>query len=224
MTAWQYQTALKKEKIPNPNELLNKINSSDSCLRDKALVSILYLLAARISEVLPEPYLRKVKYKKVLINGILKAEKDNRGKLIIESIERKPLNYKGLCKQDISFGKLGDGGRYLLFNIQNRKNKHKLRKEVPIIESIDKGFVEIIERYLQTLTWEQPLFKFSKVWSWKIVHRIVGCNPHFLRDIRLTHLVVLFHRDGSRLQKYAGWSDLRPASSYVQLSWQDIWS
>lgn len=224
MKAWGFQKQLKKEKIPSPNELLNRINSSPNVLRDKALVAVTYLTAGRISEIIPEKFLRKVVYKKEVINGDNKRVKDSEGKYILDTIERIPLNYSGICKHDILYGKLADGGRYLLFNIQNRKNKERLRKEIPIIESLDKGFIEIIEQYISTLAPDEPLFKFSKVWAWKIIHKITGCNCHFLRDIRLTHLVALYHRDGSRLQKYAGWKDLKSATHYVQLDWSDIWS
>jgi len=224
MKAWGYQRLLKKEKIPSPNELLNRINSSDNCLRDKALVAIVYITAARISEIIPEKFLRKVNYKKEIVNGVIKRVKDNNGNYIMDTIDRIELNYAGIRKEDIAYGKMADGSRYLLFNIQNRKNKDRLRKEIPVVESLDAGFIHIIEQYLATLEYGQPLFNFSKVWAWQIIHKIAGCNCHFLRDIRLTHLVALYHRDGSRLQKYAGWKDLKSATHYIQLDWSDIWS
>lgn len=49
-------------------------------------------------------------------------------------------------------------------------------------------------------------------------------HPHFLRHARLTHLVEEYPEYGNAiaLMKYAGWSDPRPASVYLNLDWRHL--
>lgn len=46
--------------------------------------------------------------------------------------------------------------------------------------------------------------------------------PHYLRHCRLTHLVEEYGYDHIKLMQYAGWTDVRPASIYLQLDWHNL--
>ena len=47
-------------------------------------------------------------------------------------------------------------------------------------------------------------------------------HPHYLRHVRLTHLVTEYDYSIARLMRYAGWSDPRPAAVYLQLNWRSL--
>jgi hypothetical protein len=223
---WSLQTILKKKSLPTQNDLLLSINTIPS-LRDKALVAIAYLTAGRISEIVSQKELRKVIYKHKVVKGKKEFEYDNEGNLILDKIVKVPLNYPGICKKDIGYGFMEnkkDGElKVMIISMQNRKNKEQARKNIPIVIEREKEFVDIIQAYIGSMDLETPLFPINKHRAYQIISKYMKMNCHFLRDIRLSHLVILYHRDGSRLKQFAGWHDLKPASRYVQLDWRDIW-
>ena len=45
----------------------------------------------------------------------------------------------------------------------------------------------------------------------------VAFHPHLMRHFRLTHLISLYKWDSFKLMEFAGWSNLKPASIYVNL-------
>jgi len=45
---------------------------------------------------------------------------------------------------------------------------------------------------------------------------------HYLRHCRATHLVTIYGFDSMRLVKYMGWTDARPADTYVHLNVDDL--
>jgi len=47
-------------------------------------------------------------------------------------------------------------------------------------------------------------------------------HPHYLRHCRLTHLVEEYAYDHIKLMQFAGWTDVRPASVYLQLDWHNL--
>lgn len=47
-------------------------------------------------------------------------------------------------------------------------------------------------------------------------------HPHYLRHVRLTHLVEEYNYSTIALMQYAGWTDPRPASVYLQLDWRHL--
>ena len=111
----------------------------------------------------------------------------------------------------------------MIINMQNRKNKNRYRKDIPILIEKEKEFVDIIHKYIDTLELNDPLFNINKHMAYKIIYRVLEVNCHFLRNIRLTHLVTVYGRSELRLQKFAGWTDTRPTKHYVHLNWRDIW-
>ena len=82
--------------------------------------------------------------------------------------------------------------------------------------------VKIVQDYLATLpTPETPLFDFTTRKAEYIMER-TQYNPHFLRDIRLTHMVTIYNFNAFQLAKFAGWKDIKPAERYVRLGIGDI--
>lgn len=116
-----------------------------------------------------------------------------------------------------------DGKKVLLIDMPNRKNKKRHRKKIPILVDREKDFINIIEEYINTLQLEDVLFNFNKHRAYQIIRKHLDMNCHFLRDIRLTHLVTKHDLNGHQVKLYAGWSDTRPADTYIQLNWRNIW-
>ncbi len=219
---WSNQTVLKKEDVPNQNELIGMINNSNETLRNKALVVMAYLTAGRISEIVQEKELRKVFFIKELVNGVKRIKRTKDNVPIVDYIEKIPLNYPGICKKDITRSYLGED-EVMLINMQNRKNRKIKRKNIPVLVKREPQFVEILRDYTKDLGIFEPLFPINKSQAYNIIYNITQMNPHLLRGIRLTHLVTIYGRDGMRLVKFAGWTDSRPAESYIRLDWRDIW-
>jgi len=127
-----------------------------------------------------------------------------------------------LKKGDIFFTERKER-KVMLIDMPNKKHKKRKRKEIPIpLDREDEGFfAQIIINYLRFLSDEDVLFGFSRQRAWQITQKY-GFNPHFLRHIRLTHLVVYHDFNEFLLAKFAGWTDTRPAKHYMELRWTDI--
>ena len=108
-----------------------------------------------------------------------------------------------------------------MVSMQNRKNKTYTRKSIPIPIDKEKELVDMLFEYLNSLGSEQPLFPF-KVWKAEKIIAKIDMNPHFLRDIRLTHLVTMYDFNAFQLTKFAGWKDVSPAERYVRLGVTDL--
>ena len=102
--------------------------------------------------------------------------------------------------------------------MQKRKNKKKKRKRIDVPLDKDSELIGLLMEFLDRLEPEDELFKFGKTKAEKIINRTTGMNPHFLRDIRATRLVIDYNFSEAKLAQYMGWSDGRPAARYVQLN------
>jgi len=215
---WEHQEKLKKEPIPSPNALLYIVQEIPD-QRVRCLAAIAYLTGGRITEIVREKYSRRVIFKKDAEGKVLKKES---GHPVVEEIIKIPLNYQGIKKENISV--VYDKERqFLLFDIQNRKNKDQPRKFIPIMMDREKDFIVMIDEYLQCIENEEPLFKFGKHRAYQLLKKYTGYNCHYFRHIRATHLVTHYGLGSFELEKFLGWTDNRPAKKYVRLSWKDIW-
>lgn len=223
------------EGIPSPDEMRSIINSIES-LRDRAFVTILYLTAARVSEVCgrsekfivrTEKHNARVK-QKYCYSYKIKGSGNHH-------VYKEPDEDVGLTRS--SFQVLQKGERQiLLIKLKNRKHKKRKFKEIPLPENRDRDLIEIIFRYLKEFRCRlcrpeapkcnncltAPLFDFGIRRARQIVTETTGWNPHWLRHIRLSHLVVYSDFTSPLLQQYAGWSSISPASHYMELKWSDI--
>lgn len=222
---WSSQKKLKKEEIPTQEELI-VIARQIKNLQERALFILIYLTGGRISEVVREPYLRKVEYKKEIVTDGAGNKKEilvknSQGSPIQIGITRERLGYSGIRRDNISWS-FRDGRRILIISMQNRKNKRSKRKRIPIPLDKEKELVELLMEYVDKLQPDEALFPFSKTKAEKIINRVVGMNPHFLRDIRATRLVIDYNFNEYKLTQYMGWTDGRSAAKYVILNEKDI--
>jgi hypothetical protein len=223
--AWKRQRALKKQDIPSQATLLATIQSTYTSPQDKALFTIAYLTGGRITEVVQCPHLYHNIYTRIDTidkegNPKKVIKRNKYGSPIIQSTERIPHNYLGICKKDITTETI-KGKNIMIITMQNRKNKNYTRKSIPISIDKEKDFVQIIHDYIINLEEYNPLFPYGRAKAETIITK-TGMNPHFLRDIRLTHLVTIYDFREYQLTKFAGWKDSRPAERYIRLAITDL--
>jgi len=175
---WVHQNKLKRIDIPSYSKILRYVKEIED-KKVRALFSILYLTAARISEV------------------VRRMEKKD-----IEIIEK-------------------DGKKIMLVTLFNEKNKQRKIKKIPI--NIEKEYPLVVAflEYVDSIE-DDVIFKFSRKHAFKLLRKYVGVNPHYIRHIRLTHLVTEFNFNEYELKIFAGWTDTRPAKSYIEMRWSDL--
>lgn len=118
-----------------------------------------------------------------------------------------------------------DGKKILLVTLYNEKNRKRKIKKIPIypITENERILTNYIIEFVNTFgEKEKPLWNISHQRAYKIFLKYLNMNPHFLRHLRLTHLVTDFNFNEHELKMFAGWSDTRPASAYIELRWTDI--
>ena len=228
---WSRQRILKKQDIPTPQSIIYTAKSFPE-LYQQVLFAITYLTAGRISEVVKCKYLRKNIYKTELRkdkHGIERhfVLRNEHGSPMIERVDivkdedGQTQNYPGILKRDITFGTMKEKD-IMTISMQNRKNKKFIRKNIPITIAKEPEMVELVREYLATLgTDDTPLFDFTTRKAEYIMEK-TQYNPHFLRDIRLTHMVMIYNFNAFQLTKFAGWQDIKPAEKYVRLGIGDI--
>ena len=220
---WRRQRELKKEAIPSQKRLVYYMNLLDT-MQEKVFFSMAYLTAGRVSEIVGVKYLRKNHYKleEESKHGLpsLKVAKNKNGSPVIAKVERIEHNYPGVRAVDIEFGQV-EGKNIMYVNLQNRKNKRVKRKILPIPVHLEQDFVKLIRLYIADMPPESPLFDFCIRTGQRMLEKI-DMNPHYLRDIRLTHLVQIYDFNTFELIKFAGWKDARPAEHYVRLRVTDL--
>lgn len=122
--------------------------------------------------------------------------------------------------------KIEEGRDILLINMRNQKHKSKKRKDIPVPLDLKENaiFWNMILEYLNTLSNNEELFPLSYQTAYDILtdKYHIDFNPHWIRHIRLTHLVTEYNYGGFQLMVYAGWTDLRPAKNYLELKWKDL--
>ena len=115
-----------------------------------------------------------------------------------------------------------DGKQVLLVRTLNKKNKKRKTKRQPI--PIEKEYVlyKHLRNYLNSLEEDERVFDFKGQRATQIINEVTGWNVHFIRHIRLTHLVTLYDFNEQNLVRFAGWTDSRPAKHYMELSPKDL--
>jgi len=178
--AWEHQKELKKKDIPSREEIRMMAQSLPND-RLKALFVILYLTAARITEVV----------KVLKVGNIVKTEYAER--------------------------------KLILITIPNRKNRERTQKQIPIPIEKERDLLELMLPYVNSFTTlDTVLFPFSDRRAYQLLSKYLDLNPHWIRHIRLTHLVTIHDLNEALLNRFAGWTDGRPAKNYLELRWKDI--
>lgn len=111
-----------------------------------------------------------------------------------------------------------------LIRLENKKNRVRKTKEIVISLKTrqERELVNLIIDYLEGLDNEDLIFKYSKVNAFLKIRKLTGWNCHYIRHLRLTHLVIYYGFDTQRLVKWAGWTDDRPAKYYINLLTDDF--
>jgi integrase len=209
--AWQHQKELLEDDIPKYQEIVN-IARSIGDIRDRCLFILAYLTGGRISELVTY---RKVTYKtkEVMVHG--------RPKVLYDwSSNTKGDAVYGIRPKDISYIKEA-GMDTLLIKIRNLKNKKKTIKRIPINPEKESMLISLFLPYVKSMPEDHPVFPFSNNYAWMLLRKY-GYNPHYLRHIRLTHLVQIYGYTDQELKEFAGWTDSRPATNYIKLNWSDL--
>ena len=221
---WRRQRELKKQSIPGHQEMISIMGRLDT-LQEQALFAMAYLTGGRISELVETPFLRQNKY--IWVDSLdkngnksKKVKRNENGSPLVEEVIRIPIDYPGILKCDVNYEKL-KGKDLLIISMANRKNKNFTKKRVPIPIFHEKDFVLVINEYMKTLKDDEQLFPF-KQWRAGVILAKIGMNPHFLRDIRLTHMVTIYGYNAFQLTKFAGWANVSPAERYVRLGLGDL--
>jgi len=179
--AWEKQKELLKERVPNKNWVIG-VAQSIQIPMVKALFSLSYLTAGRISEILA------IKKEDIIFTE--------------ELIDDIPVNI-------------------MVVAMPNRKNRKKHFKEIPVRVDKEQELIKIIMDYTNPMLNDTLLFPISRIKAWRLLN-VLGMNPHYIRHIRLSHLVIYHDFTDQLLVQYAGWTNSEPAQHYIHLSYKDL--
>jgi len=110
----------------------------------------------------------------------------------------------------------------MLINMPNRKHRTRHFKDIPIPLDKEGVLIKYLNEYLKTLYMEDILFKFGKIRAYQLIRGATGFNNHWIRHLRLTHLVLNYDFNEQLLVKFAGWTNSLPAKEYMEIRWSDI--
>lgn len=130
---------------------------------------------------------------------------------------------KSITKSDMSLV-TEEGRTILLINIRNQKNRERKRKDIPIPLDIKENALlwNMILDYINSIKDNEELFPICYQNAYEIITNLTTWNPHWIRHIRLTHLVTVYGYKEHQLRIYAGWTDSRPAKNYIEMNWKDL--
>lgn len=229
---WSNARKLEEDKVAEfmtLEETYNKLKNFDNP-RDQALFSLLYLCGARIEEVVRH---QKIKYSKKKVYAI----ENGQGKEVwVPNYSKKKilLKKKSILTDQINIESHSER-EFLIIKLRNLKNRNKREqtKIIPIplkpldsekekdIYKIYLKFAHKIWNYKNILGDEEEMFPITKRRAEQIILK-AGFNPHFLRELRLTHLVKYHNFTDQKLKTFAGWSDSRPSKHYIRIGWRDL--
>jgi integrase len=108
-----------------------------------------------------------------------------------------------------------------IYHMLNEKHKTRKSKTFHIPIDREKELVRLILPYLNTRKGGR-IFRFrTRQRAWQILNKL-GLFPHYLRHVRLTHLVTIYGFSDQLLVKFAGWTNSLPAQYYMELRAEDI--
>ena len=115
-----------------------------------------------------------------------------------------------------------NGKKIMLVTLLNEKNKQRKIKKIPINIEKEYPLVKAFLEYVDKVEGEDVFGNLTKRYAYKIIRKHIGINPHFIRHIRLTHLITEFDFNEEELRIFAGWTDTRPARNYIEMRWTDL--
>ena len=120
------------------------------------------------------------------------------------------------------------GKKFLvIYNVVTLKRGDRKFRRIDIRIDKEQVFVSSIISWINGLNEESYVFydkrfkteniPIKRSRAWQIIRNKTGLFPHFLRHIRLTHLVQDYGFGGYELQKFTGWKKLTTGENYVDL-------
>ncbi len=219
---WKRARQLEKNqtaKFITIEDIYNRMNKMDN-IRDKCLFVITYITAGRVSEIVRRDVIKFRKKEVRLVN----RGKVKRAKIIDYSTRTRKRIEPSIKRSDLTLQKK-DGKETVVIRMRNLKNKRKGEQmkliPLPLNSEINKKFFEVIKQYVQMLEEDEELFPIGSRRAEDILNK-AGFNPHFLRSVRLTHLVKYHNFSDQKLKAFSGWSDSRPAAHYIRIGWEDL--
>ena len=219
---WKQARALddtKAAQFLGIKDIYSKISTYNNP-RDKALYACAYITAARIEELVRHT---KIKWGKKRV--ILVRDGKSKTAYVTDYKKKKVLNIKPSIKKSDFILEYRNGRKVWLIRMRNLKNKQAGENikliPLPLDDEINQMFFKIINDYITVLAPDEELFPLTKRRAEQIISK-AGSNPHFLRKVRLTHLVKYYNFSDQKLKTFAGWTDSRPAKHYIKIGWEDL--
>ena len=126
-----------------------------------------------------------------------------------------------LKKKDIEL-KYKNNRAVMLISMPNRKHRTRHFKDIPIPLDKEGVLVQFLNEYLKTKYMNDILFNFGKIRAYQLIRGATGFNNHWIRHLRLTHLILNHDFNEQLLVKFAGWTNSLPAKQYMEIRWGDI--
>lgn len=199
-------------KIIQRYELLDKIESFTGpyALRNKALVSFLYLTGCRVEEVCK--FIKEKNLKRIRKNKVTKEISS------APILERQQIG-EPLKKKQVEFRE----NNVIIHNVRCLK-----RRSVQIVRSIpvpkkerEHAFISFVLAYMLELQPEDYLFDLTRQRIYVILSG-VGLYPHYLRHLRMSHLAVDYNFSSADLKQFTGWTTSKTADEYIHLNITDL--
>jgi integrase len=220
---WKYQRALNAKgagEFITIEDLYNKISAVKN-IRDKALMTIIYLCGARVEEIVRfEPK----RFGKTMMRVVRKGRAKNMLWVDYDKKKEVPIQ-QSIKPSDITQEKVGDRDivKFRIRNLKSRDSKKGYKIiPVPLDNEINRKFLTIVKQYISLFQREEELFPITARRADQIINKELQFNPHFFRDLRLTHLVKYHNFTDQKLITFAGWADSRPAKHYIKIGWKDL--
>jgi len=180
-------------------ENLYYMGEMDMDARSQALVALLFLTGARVSEI--------CQYKKTtFVNG---------KKIIIK---------KNSIRKDQFYKEKDEKGNdwIIIRGVRVLKRREEVYRRIPISLKHNEEIWNFVRNYLNQLEYDAPLFKFSRQYAYHIVRYATGLFPHALRDIRVPDLTKTEGwRDSDRV-KFIGWKSRNMLEHYDSIDVSDL--
>lgn len=104
----------------------------------------------------------------------------------------------------------------LIIRMRNKKSRSRMWKDVIIPFDRETALVKDILVYKKGAGGSLFGFK-TRQRGWQIIKQRMKCNPHWIRHLRLTHLVTVYDFNDQLLMRWAGWVSPKEARHYMEL-------
>jgi len=168
-------------EVPTLEEMKEMISSiPDEHLRDKAILSTLYITGARVCEIVKRLRLKDI------------SVKEHKGRKYIS---------------------------FYLFTAKRQRRVKQIYRNIPVSYDKYKVFVDPLIDYIRQIKPRDDdyVFDITTRTVLNITHKWLDFHTHFIRHVRISHLVQHHNFNDQELTKWTGWSNSNPAATYSHL-------